>query len=151
MANNMEKSEKYTWRNKIYSSYIIISIYNIAILHSVLPTLYSFLFLWLYIIYKMCYIVCYSGKRKNVITFIIFLSSCAWYDVHTSKSHEFLSHSCLVLQEKKGKGEARKKRKMPKEKFSSTSFIFGGGNGSKCYFIFWNCDALYFSALFMKV
>lgn len=96
-------------------------------------TLYYIFSIHVYICYKgMCYIVCNSGK--NVITFIIpfFL-----YSPHV--------HDDVHSGERRGWSARRLKRNKPKKKkFSSTSFIFGvaAATGSKCYFIWWNCEEL---------
>lgn len=175
MANNVQKSEKYPRKMKTnlfsihyykYLQYFFILQYCIVycqLFHSfIFMTLYhslcvSIMYMCVYI-YKMCYIVCFSGKEKMSLRLSFF--SPHVHDMmytHPKGMRKKRAWACLQLapvkQEgiKKGEEEEKNKRKMPKEKFSSTSFIFGGGNGSKCYFIFRNCDALYFSALFMKV
>lgn len=141
MANNKEwvsewvkKSEKYTrgkctkqreekWKQIYFHTKNI----SYCILHSLPHTqkycqLFIIMTLYHPLCYRgMCYIVCYSGK--NVITFIISCSSssppsfliCAYDDVH------------LYVGEWRGWNVRRKRReKQPrKEKFSSTSFIFG--------------------------
>jgi len=125
MANNMEKSEKYTWRNKIYSSYIIISIYNIAILHSVLPTLYSFLFLWLYIIryvflsYIKCVTSCAIQAREKKCHYVYHFSllMCMIWCTHIQKAMSFSLTHVLFFRRRKERGSKKKKENAKRKVF----------------------------------
>lgn len=73
--------------------------------------------LCVFIIYKMCYIVCYSGKRKKChYVYHFSLLMCMIWCTHIQKPWVSLSlMSCSSGEERKG--EARKKRKCQKKSF----------------------------------
>lgn len=127
VKNILEETNLFSIHYYKYLQYFFILQYCIVYCQLFIPFyFYDFIsfvmcFYHIYILYLYikCVTSCAIQARKNVITFIIFLSSCAWYDVHTSKKKA--RTSLVFFRRRKGKGKQcmkeRKEGKCQKKSF----------------------------------